>query len=55
MDTASTIQAVGGFGRNNGFGGSGGVIVFGPNVRMGVFNVRAEGGDGGSGYQDASP
>jgi hypothetical protein len=29
--------------------------VFGPNVRTGVFNVRAEGGDGGSGYQGASP
>jgi hypothetical protein len=55
MSMSSTVSAIGGYGQNKGFGGSGGVIVFGPKVRTGVFNVRAEGGDGGSYYQDASP
>lgn len=46
------IEARGGFGKNKGLGGSGGVIVGGKNFRH-IFNSIADGGLGGSYYDNS--
>jgi hypothetical protein len=52
-DWSSTISAVGGSGKNKGFGGAGGIIVFGNDVKdeFGYINTRTFGGSGGKEYQ----
>ena len=44
----STIDAIGGYGMNEGYGGAGGVIVYGPKFKGGVFASRVHGGEAGS-------
>jgi len=58
LSTGATISARGGHGKNKGYGGSGGVIVFGKNFKLGTFNVtnvRADGGLAGSDHWSDRP
>lgn len=48
LSGGAKIVAEGGYGKNAGMGGSGGVIVFGKNFRTGLFNVQINGGLGGT-------
>lgn len=44
----SFIEAIGGYGMNSGFGGAGGVIVYGPNFKGDIFHSKVHGGEAGS-------
>lgn len=48
ISAESTIEAIGGYGRNDGYGGAGGVVVYGPKFKGGVFTTRVHGGEAGS-------
>lgn len=55
VSNGAFISARGGTGKNQGFGGSGGVIVFGKNFRLGLFNVESSGGIGGVSWNTSIP
>jgi hypothetical protein len=44
IDTGARIEAVGGFGKNKGYGGAGGRIVFDGSFRSGFTNTFVHGG-----------
>jgi hypothetical protein len=56
FDYYASIQAIGGYGKNAGNGGAGGMISFGNNVtsNMGIYHTRTHGGRGGAKTQPAN-
>ena len=55
VDKDSKISAAGGFGKNKGFGGAGGVVVFDGSMRSGFLNTLIHGGLSGSVYNKTEP
>lgn len=55
LDRKASIEAMGGYGKNQGLGGAGGVLFFDGSVRLGYRNAKVNGGLGGAAYIDAEP
>ena len=55
IDPLSQIQAIGGFGKNQGHGGAGGVIVYDGSFDYGIGNSHVHGGKGGVSYENSLP
>jgi hypothetical protein len=55
ISSGAIISATGGYGKNRGFGGAGGVVVFGKHFRGSTFGVKVHGGGTGVQYADAKP
>ena len=55
ISSGAIVSAIGGYGKNKGFGGAGGVVVFGKHFRGSTFDVLVHGGGTGFQYADAKP
>ena len=47
------VEVIGGYGKNNGFGGSGGIVYFDGTFRLGLRTTFVYGGLGGNDYKDS--
>jgi len=55
ISPAAIISATGGHGKNKGFGGAGGVVVFGIQFRGSTISVKVHGGITGKYYLNNKP
>ena len=55
MHWRAAVEAVGGYGKNKGFGGSGGIIYFDGTFKEGLRTTLVHGGLGGNYYKDSEP
>ena len=55
FDKKASVEAMGGYGKNQGLGGAGGVVFYDGSVRKGYSSTYVNGGLGGDAYLNAEP
>ena len=55
LDYKASVEAIGGYGKNDGLGGAGGVVHYDGEFSLGLSQTHTQGGLGGLTYTDSEP